>query len=271
MKTIIAPTDFSDASVHAVQFAADLAMAVNAELQIYHAATDKVVFIDNLDYDLEDAETEEVLAKLETLQAQISSYTSYRLKTTVQLKYGNIDRVLEEQCKHAPPFAVVMSATEKTGLERFLLGSESLSVSHRIQVPLILVPPAAVFKGFNKVTIATDLHEVYDSMPLDALSKWIEAFKPALEIVYVQEEGKFKANNVSEAVALQTHFGKYYPALHYISSGNIAAGINNYLDNAQPDLLIVIPKKHHFFHKSISKQFIIHPTTPTMILSNHHQ
>jgi len=72
---------------------------------------------------------------------------------------------------------------------------------------------------------------------------------------------------VAEAVALQTHFKKYFPTMRYIPGNDIAKGMNVYLNENAPDLLIVIPKKHALFHKSLSKQFIIHPTIPTMILS----
>jgi nucleotide-binding universal stress UspA family protein len=270
MKTIIVPTDFSNASINAVLFAADLALDVNATLQIYHAVPEHVVLIDELDYDVEYAETEEAMQQLENLQEKIKNYTQYRLSIDVHLKYGNIDHVLEESCKQAAPFAVVMPATEKNAIQRFLSGSETLSASHKLDVPLLLIPNEAAFNGFKKIAIATDLNEVYETMPLDNLTQWIEAFKPVLEIVFVKEDSKFGIENVTEAVALQTHFVKYHPTLRYIQNSNIVEGIITYLDKNRPDLLIIIPKKHSFFHKSFSRQFIIHPAIPTMIISNHY-
>ncbi|TKK71754.1 hypothetical protein FC093_01655 [Ilyomonas limi] len=269
MKTIIAQTDFSDASINAVLFAVDIALEVNATLQIYHAVPDRVVLIDDMDYDAEYAATEEAMQRLETLQEKVKSYTRYRLNVGVQLKYGNISSLLEQACRHDVPFAAVMSATEKTAIACFMQGSETLSVSSTIQVPLLLIPHEAEFRGFRKVAIATDLNKVYDTMPLDILTRWTDAFKPALEIVFVKEDDRFEAGNVSEAVALQTHFEKYYPSFCYIKNDSVANGINTYLSNNSPDLLIVIPKKHMFFHTSISRQFILHPTVPTMILTGH--
>ena len=270
MKTVIVSTDFTEASTNAVLFAADLALAVNATLQIYHTIPQHEALVDNLDYDAEYVETEEAMQQLEKLQEKIKRYTQYRLSVDVQLKYDTIDLVLEESCKQAAPCAVVMAATEKNALQRFLLGSETVSVSHKLQVPLLLVPNKAAFNGFKKVAIATDLNTVRDTMPLDRLTQWIEAFKPALEIVFVKEDDKFGAENVSEAVALQTHFAKYYPTSRYIQNNNIAEGINTYLSDNWPDLLIIVPKKHTFLHTSLSKQFITHATVPTMVLSNHH-
>lgn len=269
MKTIIAPTDFSDASIDAVLFAADMALEVNATLQIYHAVPDRVVLIDDMDYDAEYAATEEAMQQLETLETKVKDYTQYRLSINVQLKYGNISRVLEETCRQAPPFAVVLSATEKTATECFWLGSETLSVSGTIQVPLLLIPYKAEFSRFRKIAIATDLNKVYDTVPLDSLTRWTDAFKSALEIVFVKEDDRFEAGNVSEAVALQAHFGKYYPSFCYIKNDNVVNGINAYLNDNQPDLLVIIPKKHTPFHTSISRQFILHPTIPTMILTGH--
>ncbi len=270
MKTIIATTDFSDTSTNAVLFAAGLALDVNATLQVYHAIPERVGLIDELDYDVEYAEAEEAMQQLESLKEKIKNYTQHPLSIDVQLKYGNIDRVLEESCRQTAPFAIVMSVTEKNAIQRFLQGSETLSVSHKLDVPLLLIPDEAAFNGFKNIAIATDLNEVYETMPLDNLTQWIEAFKPALEIVFVKEDNKFSIENVTEAVALQTHFEKYYPTLCYIQNSNTEEGINAYLDRTRPDLLIIIPKKHSFLHKSLSRQFIIHPAIPTMIISNHH-
>src|SRR4051812_3756844 len=149
MKTIIVPIDFSDASTNAVRFAAGLALDVNATLQIYHAIPENVVLIDELDYDVDYAEAEEAMQRLESLEEKIKNYTQYRLYIDVQLKYGNIYRVLEESCKQIVPFAIVMSVTGKNALQRFLLGSETLSVSHKLDVPLFLIPAEAAFNGFK--------------------------------------------------------------------------------------------------------------------------
>lgn len=270
MKTIIVSTDFTEASTNAVLFAADLALEVNAALQIYHSIPQHEVLVDNLDYDAEYVETEEAMQQLEELQEKIKRYTQYRLSIDVQLKYDTIDLVLEESCKQAAPFAVVMAATEKNALQRLWMGSETVSVSHKLHVPLLLVPNKAVFSGFKKVAIATDLNAVHETMPLDRLTQWIEAFKPALEIVFVKEDDKFGAENVSEAIALQAHFAKYYPTSRYIQNNNTTEGINTYLNDNWPDLLIVVPKKHAFLHTSFSKQLITHATVPTMILSNYY-
>ena len=270
MKTIIATTNFSETATNAVLFAADMALKVHARLQIYHAVPDRVVLIDDLDYDVEYADTEEAMQQLEALQEKIKRYTQYQLSIDVQLKHGNINSVLEGTCKQTVPFAVVMSATEKNALERFWAGSETLAISNKIQAPLLVVPQQAEFKDFKKIAIAADLHRVYDTIPLDNLTNLIEAFKPLLEIVFVKENDRFEAENVSEAVALQTHFAKYSPSFRYIKSDNITNGLNKYLSESRPDLLIMIPKKHTPFHKSISKQFIIHPGVPTMIITGYH-
>lgn len=270
MKTIIVTTDFSDASTNAVLFAADMALKVNARLQVYHAVPERAVLVDNLDFNVEYTKAEEALQQLDALQKAIKEHTQYRLSIDVQLKYGNINHVLKATCKQAIPFAVVMPVTEKTTIERFWLGSGTLAVSHNIQAPVLIIPQKAKFNGFKKIAVATDLNDVYDTMPLQSLTRWIEAFNPALEFVFVQENGAFEAQNVPEVVALQTHFEKYLPSFHYIKSNHIVDGITTYLNESRPDILMVIPKKHTLLHKSIAKQFIIHPAIPVVILTGYH-
>lgn len=270
MKTIVAATDFSKASINAILFAADMAMAVNGQLHIYHALPERVALIQNLDCDIAYTETEEVIGQLDKLQEKVRAYTNYRLPVDIQLEYGNIHHLLEHTCRQDTPFAVVMAPSEKTDAQRFWLGSETLAVSHKIHVPLLLVPQAAQFKGCKKMAIATDLNEVYDTMPLDGLTHLIDAFKPALEIVVVKKRDDcFASNDVAGAIALQTHFKHFYPVLHYVQNESIADGINSYLNENHPDVLIIIPKNYSLLHKSLSRQFILHPTAPTIVLAAH--
>lgn len=44
-------------------------------------------------------------------------------------------------------------------------------------------------------------------------------------------------------------------------------GIHNYCLENNTDLLILVAKKHSLFHKSISKEFVLHPDIPTLIVS----
>lgn len=267
MHTIIAPTDFSESSIDAVSFAAAMALAAGATLHIYHAVPDRAVLIDDRDYDVHLTETETGMRQLEWILDKTRRETHHRLQVEVQLKYGDIGEVLAAACKPSLPFAIVMPATQKTGWQRFFLGSETVTASQKIAAPIIFIPQHTSFEGIQKVAIASDLDDVYDTMPLDNIAHWLDTFNPALDIIFVQEKDHFDGIKVAEAVALQTHFDKYQPTMQYITDKDIAEGINTYVNNMRPDLLILVPKKHFFFHKSLSRQFILHPAVPTMVLS----
>jgi hypothetical protein len=70
---------------------------------------------------------------------------------------------------------------------------------------------------------------------------------------------------------LQNLLGDFNPQFYFVEKANVEEGVYQFVEENHPDLLVVIPRKHglfeSIFHKSESKQFILHPHIPVLAIS----
>ena len=144
MKTIIVPTDFSPVAVNAMNYAADLALAVDASLILLHVFQMPVSY-NNTDIPLplmDIGELEQInKERIDELKAQLQHVTSGKLNIAAEVKLGDLTDVLKELCATVHPFAVVMGTKGAGFVERLLVGSSTLSAIRHLSSPVLVVPP----------------------------------------------------------------------------------------------------------------------------------
>ena len=100
--------------------------------------------------------------------------------------------------------------------------------------------------------------------------EWLINFHATLDIINVSRSDSINADAVSGSISLQNLFSEFHPQFHFIDEDNVEKGVYEFVEKANSDLLIVIPKKHGlfgtFFHKSQSKEFILHPRIPILAI-----
>jgi nucleotide-binding universal stress UspA family protein len=265
MKTIIASTDFSESSLNAVNYAADMAVDIKARLLLLHivelpAATVAEFPITDITY--QDVSRESELK-------QLKSELDERVKNGVTIEtlqvLGNVNYQLKQTCNAVHPFAVVMSTHAPGGIDRFLFGSKTLFTAKHIEYPVINVPPNTVYHPIKKIGLATDFKDIYH-LPVEEMKTVARAFNATLEIAFV---GKSEAELVTvetEKTLLMNRLREFKPAFSFISSEAIDTGIELFAEQNKIDLVLVVPRKHGLFHKSLSKQVIFHLPVPAMTI-----
>ena len=271
MKTIIAPTDFSEVSLNAVYYAADLAGALNLDLSILHVceihksfnqlsvpAFDPVDLLRNAD------------EQLKVLTHKLRVYTARKIKIKTAVKLGDVVASIEEYCMESNPYAVVMGAETSTGLERILFGGKTLGSLKRLSWPLIVVPDKVIFTGIKKIAVACDLRKVKQTLPLKEISHLLETSSAELFVLHVSpwSRGSFSDEADREAARLHNLIGKLKPKYRFLKGIDIANEIGTFVEKNKIDLLIVIPKKHNIVTKMIresqSKEIVLKSLIPVM-------
>src|SRR6185503_13967051 len=124
MKPIIASTDFSPVSLNAVNYAADLACALNRSLYLIHISQLPIVYsevpvtISNVN-DL----MNEAGEKLKNLKEDISARTGEKIEINTDVIVGSVVNEIENLCEAVDPSYVVMGSQDAGALERMLWGS----------------------------------------------------------------------------------------------------------------------------------------------------
>jgi nucleotide-binding universal stress UspA family protein len=271
MKTIIVPTDFSPIATNAMNFAADMAVNINASLMLLHiyqipvSMTDVPVVMASADELRKSSET-----KLQEIKNSLTHITSGKIKVYTEARLGDVSDELEDVCKHIQPFAVIMGTRGASGIERVLFGSTTLTAIRHLKWPVIVVPPGKEYgTGIKKIGFACDFDKVVESTPIQFIKNMVKEFGAELHVLNVDYKGKhFKPETPEESMLLNELLADLNPNYHFIEHADIEDGINEFAEKNNIDLLITIPKKHKLldslFKQSSTKQLVTQSHVPVM-------
>ena len=163
MKTILAPVDFSDASINALSFAAELSKRASARLIIMNILQ-------------KGEDEEETKNKLKSIESDLKKSFDSDLKCESFLAHGNLIPTLKKIIAVQQPDLIVMGTKGASGLKKILIGSNTVNVIAKTKVPVLVIPEVARFenffkKGKNRIVLATDLDLLENESALDILKE----------------------------------------------------------------------------------------------------
>jgi len=271
MRTLVVPVDSSENSVNAAHYAADLALAIDADIVLLHViqiiATPSVMPAGYVLENIERSGTD----LLEKLSADVKARTHGQVTVNILLEAGNVEVKIEEVCRRLHPFAVVMGAPEASFSSAFA-GSPAVDAARRLPYPVLVIPAAATFRRIRSVVLACQVKDIAGGIPLTTtfLQQLKELFDARFDIVHVEMDTERKERLQSFGLyRWQRALEAVNPSLHFIHSATVLEGVDKYLSEKNADWLMLFPGKHGLFefHKSRSKPLLTHCRIPIMSLS----
>ncbi len=271
MKTIIVATDFSPVSTNAMNFATDMALAIDASILLFNSYNIPVSYSDVpvLLISVEEMKKSSE-GKLEELKKNIDHITSGKLKVYTEARMGNTVDELEVLCNKIQPFAVVMGASGASGIEKVIFGSTTLTAIRHLTWPVICVPPGKEYgNGIRKIGFACDFKQVVETTPVQFIKQMVKEFGAELHILNVDYKNKsFRPETPEQSFLLHNLLEDLKPQYHFIDSIDTEDGINEFAETNNLDLVIAIPKKHKLldgiFKSSSTKQLVFQSHIPVM-------
>jgi nucleotide-binding universal stress UspA family protein len=271
MKTILVPTDFSEASENAVNYAAELAKFIHAKLIIFHGYTIPVpvseapVVIYSFE-ELEKANMQLLTALNKKIKANYST-----LETELITRPGfPIDEIIRIESQKKVDFVVM--GLSGAGRTKALLGSNTTSVMKKSPRPVIIVPYEAKFKKPGKMALACDYTAIVPDHVISSFKEFVKLFGSKVLVFDVLRKAELVTYEKATAeVNLENSLGDIEHSLYFPSGDNLAEEVNEFVDRNNVDMLTVMPHNHSFFsglfHHSSAKKIALHTHVP--ILSIH--
>lgn len=140
---ILFPTDFSSASVNAAEYALMTARQHKAKLIVLHVVdtSDEAVgiYVPHLSYEkLEEEMTSTAADMLGRFAARsFAGFRNIETRTAAGEPYREILKVVKKE----KISLVVMGASGKAGIDRFIFGSTTERVMRKVDCPILIIPP----------------------------------------------------------------------------------------------------------------------------------
>jgi nucleotide-binding universal stress UspA family protein len=273
MKTLVVPTDFSSVSVNALNYAVDMAQAINAGIVLLHVYNVPVAFTDGPVSPVTVVSVEEVKRtaeeRLEEIKKNLITVTSGQIEILTEARLGDTIDELEQLCKSVEPLAIVMGSHGTTGIERIIMGSTTQAAVRQLKCPVIVIPPGTTYHGIKRIGLACDFDNIVQSTPVEYIKNIVREFGADLYVLNVKDK-KDEESDVTESTMetayLDAVLEEIRPAYVQLTGKDVVEGINGFAEQNNLDLVMVIPKKHRFidtlFHKSQSRELITHSHIP---------
>jgi nucleotide-binding universal stress UspA family protein len=270
MKKIIAATDFSAAATNAAEYAADMALALNASVILLYVYLPPANFSEVYIPESSDKAIAEAQVSITALKDKLTARHHGAVPVETELREGAFFTELSSLCSSTKPYAVVMGSQGTTAAERLFLGSHADYTTRHLQWPVITVPAGVGFSSIKKIGLASDFDNVINITPVDEIKILVKDFNASLHIINTGQQEIFDPQIVFGSGMLQELLQEIQPEYHIITGENTDDSIIDFAEKNAIDLLIVLPKQHGFFdrllRRSHTKQLVLHSHVPVMAL-----
>jgi nucleotide-binding universal stress UspA family protein len=270
MKTILLPTDFSAAANNAANYAANMALAVKADLFLLHVY-DTAVGYSEVPLLIDPEELKESAEnEICKLREQLIRNTGGKIKIGTSVNLGTFFDELESVCDKVNPYAVIMGNQGTSTTLRLLFGSHTVQAMKHLQWPLITVPKGVRYPGMKRIGLACDFKKAIDETTIDEIKLLVNDFNAELHVLNIEQQKTYDPEFGFESGLLQVMLFELKPCYHFFKNENIDEGIMEFTEKNNIDLLIMMPKRHSmldkFMHKSHTKQLVLYSHVPVMAL-----
>lgn len=231
---VIVPVDFSDASLNAAEFTAQMLQdRYGATMILYHVYRSE-----------ENPNT--INERLERLQ------DIYQIQFEVKIDYeteqgDDFIGCLTHFVRSQEADLLVMAVTDRI---KILDASFSLQMVAQSVCPVLVIPPGFSYKEVKNVALACDFRNVQQLIPVVPVMRILRLFNPSLHIVNVNSEIYVSLNEqqLEQKQILQEMFSEYKPEFHFINTYDFHKSLRRFVADKSIDLVLTFPRKHSFFN-----------------------
>lgn len=257
MKRILCPTDFSPVADNAIAYAAKLSQATGSTLTLLHIGS----IFDLLDVNFKPSLTL-IRDELELQSLQVTRTFKISCDSDIRISYQQLGPAIKD-CE-ADYDLVVIGTNGPDNLLQFLSGSHAYQVIRSSILPVLLVPEAAGYRGFQKIAFAFDYWRTL-SLPTEPLAWLLQTFQSELTVLQVMEES-ISAEAEAELRQLQHTFSTAANrniTFHTVHAGRVPEALNNYVLHNEPDLLALCATHDSLLRRMFHRSTIRHLSSVT--------
>lgn len=255
MPHILIPIDYSETSVNAFFYGHRLASEMGLMVKLVNVFTPVVsditgqVYYDPGQSDVARQQLDQFIEKYD------ADWGSDLMKSALVDGEVLLGYPSDQICKASEEITsqlIVLGTTGQSKIKDFL-GSVSRSVLEHAKCPVLVVPRMAGYKQIKHILVAVQSTEDIPYLKKQVAAMWNE---PEVKIEFVSAKNDAESSTDGELTILQ--------------GTDAEQTISQYIEEKQPDIVVVWKKKHGFweglFHKSFSKDLAMLSAIPVLVV-----
>jgi hypothetical protein len=273
MKTIVIPTDFSFTAVNASNYAIEFAKQLDIRRIVLYNAWQQITIVDPMatlvvseSDSLQNASSSSLINEAARLKQLCPSFFEIEILSEL----SSLENGLVNLCNKQEISYIVMGITGGS-LNEKLVGSNTITVSQCVDIPVIIVPKDCKFSFIKKTLLLCDFKNINSSIPEKTIKAFLDAAQPLINVVnfdpeFEREEG----NTIKETSDLGKMLKGYSPEYKYSLRNDFEDAVNEFAEDENAQIVITISKKHSWLYKMLNnthtKKLAFHTKVPLMIV-----
>ena len=277
MKNILIPTDFSDNSWNATEYALNFFKNTPCNFYLLHVTLTTTYIgeesqlftttemLQNTILKQAQEGLDNLLNKINKLYANpkhhfftISNYNFFVDAVKTQIEEKKID-------------LIVMGTKGASGISEVVIGTNTGDVITKVKCPVLTIPENATFKAPEKIAFPTDYNLHYQPSVLNEISEFVEQYHSTLKILHISKEAVvLSASQKENKHYLQNFFNEEKHSTHKIINKKIEEGIQSFTESRNIDMIIMVAKNltlfQQIFFKPTVEEISYHTEVPFLVL-----
>lgn len=269
MQRFLVPVDYSEVAVNALRYVIDM------------CATDDVIDVIHVHASMLAISEAPVVSNIQQLQAiekeNIKKFITKSLdreigKINIIISQGEIVSQIIAQSKKQAYSSIIAGTRDKYDLLDKLLGTISLGIVKRSQIPVLLIPPKCSYQGYEHVIVGADSHLKSDVF-LDKLKVWNQDHLAYLHMINVSSNSTKNYEQAAQSI-ISSFFEKeevpFMYSIEKVEGDEVVPVLLDKAANYEADLIVLLPERQDFFTSlfvsSVSKEVILRSTYPVLFM-----
>ncbi len=276
MFKVLLPTDFSDNAWNAIKYAMEFFRGESCTFYLLHTYTPAFY---RMDYMLggpsfsaiPDVGVDISLAGLEKTLADIKEQYSNQRHVIKTVSAFNLltDEINELSVEKEIDF-IVMGTQGATGAKEIFLGSNTVFVLRKAQVPVLAIPENCQYKPLEKFLFPTDYWTRYKKEELQTIKTLATLHNAEVTILHVKEEYDLTEEQLSNKEYIADFFKDSSHRFEEKKGALMPGAVIDYVEEHNYDLLAMMNRKHSFMERLLWRQNIdqigFHVRAPFLVI-----
>ncbi|MGS0524211.1 universal stress protein [Zobellia nedashkovskayae] len=253
MLKVLLPTDFSENSRNAIDYAMHFYKEMACTFYLLHTYTPTTM---RIDYVLGSAgqiglgdnwvsETESEINEFCEELERINHNPKHQFITRIALD-SLVDEVLQVTIKEGIDI-IVMGTQGATGAKSVFLGTRTMNVLKVAACPVLVVPKGCFYKAPKEVALVTSYKRNFSAEVLEPLKRILTRFKSSVHIMHINEEERLDFTQKSNRNTLDAYLNEFESTYHWMPNfTSKTKSIQVFLKELDIDFLTMVKYDHDF-------------------------
>ncbi|MBO3115965.1 universal stress protein [Winogradskyella sp. DF17] len=256
MKSVLLPTDFSENSWNAIEYALEYLKDKPCVFYLLHVNTLSHSILNDPTYRDSTNVIEEVYTKPSKVQllklmkriSKVSNNKAHRFYSIVD--NGFFIDVIRNQIIDKQIDLIVMGTKGASGLKKIIIGSNAGDVIVKVKCTTLIVPENAKYQTIEEIAFPTDFSSFNNFKTLNPLMDVIEEYGAKLSFLHVNKKNtELNIEQHRNKELLEDFFNGFDYDFYFLSNKRLEDAVQCFTESRAVDMIAMVAKNLNYFQQ----------------------